>query len=157
MTNEELYKTLEKLDSERTQGEWEVLGEDVVDSPDRNHIHASICKITKIADYKANQQFIAQAPAMMAYIRELRAENEGLKQGGWQPIETAPKDKWIFVLCEWTSPTKIALGKNRAKLTKRTKSGWQIRWLDGSSCYTLGVPTYWQPLPTPPKQLNEEE
>lgn len=68
----------------------------------------------------------------------------------WQPIETAPKDGTICILCvyEFNNPENKLLtvigkfrdGKWREELTEEQE------WDDGE----LHPPTHWMPLPAPP-------
>lgn len=74
--------------------------------------------------------------------------------GGWQPIETAPKDglTWILV-CEpgmqWPWMVKFRLGDG-----PRIKGRWES--MLGRLRFT---PTLWQtiPLPPPPQRAEAEE
>lgn len=69
-----------------------------------------------------------------------RAILAALGEREWQPIETAPKDGSLVLLC---------LSPHRGYLECPRKVGgwWDDKWniFGGSWC-----PTHWQPLPTPP-------
>jgi len=54
----------------------------------------------------------------------------------WQPIETAPKKKWILV--QW-SGTEHPMPSFR-----HGKDDWE------TLCYAHGDATHWMPLPPPP-------
>jgi len=62
---------------------------------------------------------------------------------GWQPIQTAPRDGSIVIVCEVEGvPPQTAFFDI---------GGWQVwvYWLTGMQ--VRGKPTHWMPLPEPPK------
>ena len=80
----------------------------------------------------------------------------------WQPIETAPKDKWILVyqpngehngikftgghcyVCKWAYDNQFWYDKTSNILYEPTPKEKVVTYL---TC----VPTHWMPLPEPPK------
>ena len=85
MTNKdkELIERVKELNEKRTQGEWNIVGDDIVDHPDRQEFFATICSIVRIADYQSNKEFIALAPQMADLIikqaEQLRVAKEALE------------------------------------------------------------------------------
>jgi hypothetical protein len=69
---------------------------------------------------------------------EWKAEAERWRGGGWQPIETAPKDG-----------TRI-IGSHRewVEVLEASNGAWFQFDLD---CFTTYHPTHWMPLPEPPR------
>lgn len=72
----------------------------------------------------------------------------------WQPIETAPKDRYIL-LFRPTAPNwqRVAEGKwDAQEHNKKPRPYWSCPWRitfnDGDR---LHEPTHWMPLPSPPK------
>lgn len=63
----------------------------------------------------------------------------------WQPIETAPKDKWVLVFM----PDEGNMGRTHAAKHRKVSNGhsWVIGHLFGSD---LSKPTHWMPLPPNP-------
>jgi hypothetical protein len=61
--------------------------------------------------------------------------------GGWQPIESAPKDGTRILVC--------APGWEIAKVTHYHPQSWQ--WANRHK------PTLWQPLPAPPSRIDKED
>ena len=77
--------------------------------------------------------------------------------GGWQPIETAPKDgTWILVYGEGTDDeadtrkVSVAQYTNYLNGTIYDEFWWQFAWYDGGYYGRFENPTHWMPLPTPP-------
>lgn len=86
-------------------------------------------------------------------LDRLKARVAEMKAGGWQPIETAPKDGTKVDV--WVCPWDAFANGNAARITnawfedgkwKRILSGWTH---DIEDC---GEPTHWQPLPAPPSR-----
>jgi hypothetical protein len=73
---------------------------------------------------------------------DVHSVEESMKDanGGWQPIETAPKDETrvlIFTPIEGISTASFAYGD---------------QWDDGINIPPLPTPTHWQPLPAAPTE-----
>jgi len=65
---------------------------------------------------------------------------EALSSNPWQPIETAPKDKPLWVI--WSNDYQaVAWFESIA-----------AKWNDGDE-YTHMIPTHWMPLPNPPGKV----
>ncbi len=71
----------------------------------------------------------------------------------WQPIETAPKDGTVIILCESGYRDSI-----RASFWRQDGDGFPWKFLDPDSETFLNGwlgdhrgPTHWMPLPEPPK------
>lgn len=75
-------------------------------------------------------------------IADAEAALSAAKDGGWQPIETAPKDTMVLVASEFFGPADW-----------RIKVGYfftdENKWVVFGASWT---PTKWQPLPNPPKE-----
>ena len=73
-------------------------------------------------------------------------------EAGWQPIETAPKNRVILaVRMEWWTPTN---GDHRWVYSRVRETSW----LDGSQRWDFGgekQPTHWKPLDLPPPPSSE--
>lgn len=76
----------------------------------------------------------------------------------WQPIETAPKDRYISIKGKngpygvnyWEAVAIWGIPRNWS----RERGSWQTR--DGAVLYLAGyVPTHWMPLPDPPEDGRE--
>jgi hypothetical protein len=73
-----------------------------------------------------------------------------LEKSGWQPIETAPKDRKILA-CWHVPATKLEGHYDEpARWDYATVEWWDSRgsWQDGSDFPP--DPTHWMPLPEPP-------
>lgn len=75
-----------------------------------------------------------------------RAALSEAKAGGWQPIETAPKDG-TSILGYW-------LGGQHDCAIHATKF-IRGRWWATNEDFPQREPTHWQPLPAPPAQRGE--
>jgi hypothetical protein len=64
----------------------------------------------------------------------------------WQPIETAPNDKWVLVYCPWISEYALAIHRTG----NRRKTGWQVQFLNGERTYINRSPSHWMHIPLPP-------
>lgn len=93
---------------------------------------------------------IARLHRDIASIEAIQASSSP-QPNGWQPIETAPKDRRIF-LGAWfvNNPSRWLEDIGRHETTggvgEPLKHEWNWRWA-GSQ------PTYWMPLPPPPSAL----
>jgi hypothetical protein len=74
---------------------------------------------------------------------------------GWQPIETAPKDKFILAIrMEWWEPVN---GDHRWTYSRIRETNWMV----GSERWDFGgekQPTHWMPRPdylAPPVHANQ--
>lgn len=69
----------------------------------------------------------------------------------WQPIETAPTDGSLILLC-WPN------WEQGVRISRWLKNAQRWTW-DGSHDYrvTVGEPVYWQPLPKPPLSTPSKE
>ena len=119
---------------------------------------------------KANARLIAAAPELLEACKNLlgygenwpasftshdcwkrdaasaRAALSEAKAGGWQPIETAPKDG-TSILGYW-------LGGQHDCAIHATKF-IRGRWWATNEDFPQREPTHWQPLPAPPAQRGE--
>jgi len=75
-------------------------------------------------------------------IAALRAALEELG-GGWQPIETAPKDG---------TPILVCLADNNITTAEYLGEWCLISFAEGHIDDSSCTPTYWMPLPKPPKE-----
>lgn len=64
---------------------------------------------------------------------------------GWQPIETAPRDRWILV---WRQDSDV---RDAAWVRFGDLKGC---WTEGTGGMLLPEPTHWLPLPEPPQPDN---
>ena len=60
---------------------------------------------------------------------------------GWQPIETAPRDKTEVLV---SGPLKDGTGHYQ-EVCRWWHDRWPVEWMDNCK-----APTHWQPLPEPP-------
>ena len=77
-----------------------------------------------------------------ASVAALRAALEELG-GGWQPIETAPKDG---------TPILVCLADNNITTAEYLGEWCLISFAEGHIDDSSCTPTYWMPLPKPPKE-----
>ncbi|MFA7333370.1 MAG: DUF551 domain-containing protein [Kiritimatiellia bacterium] len=96
----------------------------------------------------------------------------GMINGGWSPIESAPRDGTFILLCggETTEDdySNEGVQKNRpvvAKFTPEThfdfdteqeQEMWDMCYWDGAWRTAYIKPTHWMPLPAAPKMEGEE-
>lgn len=67
----------------------------------------------------------------------------------WQPIETAPKDGTCILVCDYFG---TAIASWQVPGEEAAAEGCEPTWLAHSQeCEEYLDPTYWQPLPEPPK------
>ena len=71
---------------------------------------------------------------------------------GWQPIETAPKDRAIDIWAKiWLSDFDTFKGQRFPDCRWKTKDAMGA-WPEGWSGVDKGWrPTHWQPIPEPPR------
>lgn len=62
----------------------------------------------------------------------------------WQPIETAPKDRWILIYGAREEP----YNESHVSLVEWDGGGW---WGQYGEPVLTDVPTHWMELPEPPK------
>lgn len=80
--------------------------------------------------------------ALVAEVRRLRAQVAGhAERAGWQPIDTAPRDKEL--LLGWANDPDIMIGCCGYGQWGEVNRVGQIDAFDPQ-------PTHWQPLPAPP-------
>ena len=76
---------------------------------------------------------------------EIPEDSNMMRKTEWQPIESAPKEKWIF--------TFGILGY-RVCMLHKVKNKWY--WHEGNG-FSLAeetyTPTHWMPLPKPPEEI----
>lgn len=87
--------------------------------------------------------------ALQSRCAKLEAENAALREGDWQPIETAPKTGDVLIYCDDTKEQMVAFWHPR-------HDGWQFA-LDPHSGPHIAEPTHWKPLPAPPHQPAQSE
>lgn len=72
----------------------------------------------------------------------------------WQPIETAPKDGTMVLLCSAKKHLLMGVGRYVPikELGGESEHHYE-RWQDSNGFFWqyLKKPTHWMPLPTPPK------
>lgn len=88
-------------------------------------------------------------------IERLTAALEGsVAVPAWQPIETAPKDKYILAICmEWWEPVN---GDHRWTYSRIRETNWMV----GSERWDFGCekqPTHWMSRPAFPRQERSTE
>lgn len=90
----------------------------------------------------------AQWTRLRASLPKIAAMLNVAAGAGWQPIETAPKDKSVLLYCSNIVPTYCGRYRygNLGEPQQNT-----LAWRCDSSG-TFAHPTYWQPLPAPPKE-----
>ena len=95
---------------------------------------------------EASGLFAAEAERAGRWADELDAALSALAPSGagWQPIATAPKENWKYVLA-WDAPAP----KKGVRMAYRVGSTWST--VSGGSI----APTHWPPLPAPPTQEAE--
>jgi len=65
-----------------------------------------------------------------------------VEPGGWQPIETAPKDgTWLLGWANDNAPYRISWGRNHND---------RLAWCTTFGSFVEGYITHWRPLPAPP-------
>ena len=82
--------------------------------------------------------------ALLADLDAARAALSEAKAGGWQPIETAPKDGTRFIA--WRKYSTLPLIARYWK---------DFGWFEDEDGLHLHNLTHWQPLPAPPAQRGE--
>lgn len=92
-------------------------------------------------------------PAYVGYVDQAIAEIQRLRGQGWQPIETAPKDRKPIL--GWNEQYDILLV--RWASLEEVDPDWDGEddfecWLDEATGWLEDdlTPTHWMPLPTPP-------
>jgi hypothetical protein len=87
-------------------------------------------------------------PALSAYVKALEKERE------WQPIETAPKDGTkVLVFPPTRSAQSCSIARFEADKYARKPRPYWLRLDAHQVCQSRGNhPTYWKPLPEPPKE-----
>jgi len=86
----------------------------------------------------------------------------------WKPIETAPKDGseilgWRedcgILLIMWTAPTDFLSDEELERIGESSEiyDWFYADFVGGGRLDGDLVPTYWMPLPEPPKQENKEQ
>jgi hypothetical protein len=78
-------------------------------------------------------------------VREELAELQ--KRGEWQPIESAPKDGTLVLIC--FADGEIYIARNEGKPDSQHNDWWDQDGLDFG--YGASQPTHWMPLPELPK------
>lgn len=73
-------------------------------------------------------------------------------EGGWRPIETAPKDGTDVLLhVDWQPLTVIGFYGTRTE----DEATWRVAWDHAAVRDGYDEPTHWQPLPAPPSQEHK--
>jgi len=100
---------------------------------------AAIEAAHEAANRKANNHTYVSEASIRAAISAYEAHRGGGAAGGWQPIETAPKDGTHFLAYE--------NGRHYDCWAHfDTREGWY--WMDHAD--SEPAPTHWMPLPQPP-------
>lgn len=104
-----------------------------------------------------------QSDEFLAELAQARAAISEAKAGGWQPIETAPKDGtevFVYVPGDSLFPTAAAY-KSADYFEKEygdreyMEEGWYWAFGYPSDFHECVItPTAWQPLPAPPAQKD---
>lgn len=89
--------------------------------------------------------FLNQSPAGQEIVSEaerraiemLRCELRAMLNGGWQPIDTAPKDGTRLLIYDTDAFKRITIGH------------WSDDWIDEDNA-DVWSPTHWMPLPRQP-------
>ena len=88
---------------------------------------------------------------LRALLREAAAALEAAREDAWQPIETAPKDGALVLLCRiGVTSTWPAWWRQRKAFDRRHKTGWH----SSMNSPIKFSPTHWMPLPAPPKETS---
>lgn len=108
-----------------------------------------------------------QSDEFLAELAQARTALSEAKAGGWQPIETAPKDG-TEVLCwrddcgqfiaSYTSMDAMPLTQDEIDATDEETlfaKDWFTQWPQSIRLDGIETPTKWQPLPAPPAQRGE--
>jgi hypothetical protein len=81
---------------------------------------------------------------------------DGAAPGGWQPIETAPKDGTNVLLCHpWNNLCYVGYfgegpSADERSYCARTEKRWRVRWDESNVEGGLDKPGFWMPiLPMP--------
>lgn len=86
---------------------------------------------------------------------EKQINEQGYLRSGWQPIETAPKDGTQLLLYDCGV---IKIGSWREDDYRGIEEWLENDWNDFSTGWASSpiYASHWQPLPTPPKENNDE-
>ena len=131
--------------------------------------------IEKIQDIEVTEEMIIRAKdkipiikfptdyeikqALTAAIEASEEIQELVKQNEWQPIETAPKDKYILITGGFDCGECSKTSKERTKQVEFGKYCKYLKfWVTGGSdvCYGQKDPTHWRHIPQPPKEQNND-
>lgn len=83
-------------------------------------------------------------------IDDLRAALASRSDGGWRPIETAPKDGTPMLFCWWQD------GQDTLPVVAGFWSRLSERWCNDQDGGKVR-PTHWMPLPKPPQAATSEQ
>lgn len=86
----------------------------------------------------------------------------GLVDGGWRPIESAPRDGTVVLVygCsedEWEEAHDEPRAPERVPFPAYVSIQKSIWWMAGGLLQQVKGATHWQPLPPPPAQSAAEE
>jgi hypothetical protein len=106
--------------------------------------YAKLSQHEQDSDRKEADRFLAALAATPEAASQGEAER---RAGEWQPIETAPADKIVFLAVDTGEPFGWTLGTGYL-----TAMGWVTRGIGEVVADGLGLahPTHWMPLPSPP-------
>lgn len=104
-----------------------------------------------VRDYR--HSVYARWDDLRARITAALAEKD---EGGWMPIETAPKDQKIMTACPDGSINAPAFWYPD-KYAKKPRPYWtsNAEYLWGKAASRANQPTHWRPLPPLPKERSE--
>jgi len=87
------------------------------------------------------------------FLSYARAAIAAMPQAGWQPIETAPKDRQIILSRIFGGIIhQIDVGGWEVSPGRDDPGGYDPPFADWTSNYGIEEPTHWMPLPEPPQE-----
>lgn len=72
---------------------------------------------------------------------------------GWRPIETAPKNQWVLISFYWKKNQEFYDPQEEWNIDIGSYDGG--RYIDGCYVDLEEMDAMWQPLPKPPREINQ--